>query len=285
MEAATTFNFAQVRVAGERLYIDNLTSDDPSAVRLARESEDPEAVVRDALEIGARVLDREQTGADIEAVRAELEKTSTAVGTALEATTDRVNRELVARLVELFGSGESPGAVPQRINTLVDRVMAAAREDLRKQFSADDGSNPLAIFQKGVFAQMKQSAEMQAEQLRNVGEQLKALEVRYAELKAEKEKIVEVAAVEEKGTAKGRSYEEAVFEALDTIARGRGDGCDAVGDARGEGGRKGDVVVGVDACSGPAKATIVIEAKDRQLSKNGALAELDACLETRAADY
>jgi hypothetical protein len=285
MEAVATPLFSQVRVQGERLYVDGLVVDDPAAVRLARETADLEAFVRDAIEVGARILDREHTGSDVEVVRQELEKTSAHVGSALEATTERVNRELVARLTELFGSGENPGAVPQRINNLVDRVMAAARDDLRKQFSADDGSNPLAIFQKGVFAQMKHSAELQAEQLRVVGEQLKALEVRYAELRAEKEKLVEVAAVEEKGTAKGRSYEDSVFLAVDEIARGRGDVCDAVGDVRGEGGRKGDVVVAIDACAGPPRGAIVFEAKDRRLSRNEALAELDACLETRAADY
>ena len=102
---------------------------------------------------------------------------------------------------------------------------------------------------------------------------------------AEKEKLEELEAERERGTAKGRTYEEAVFDAVDAIAARQGDDCDAVGDTRGEGGKKGDVVVGVDACGGPARGRIVFEAKDRQLSKNAALAELDGWLETRGADY
>ncbi len=54
---------------------------------------------------------------------------------------------------------------------------------------------------------------------------------------------------------------------------------------RGEGGRKGDVVVAIDACAGPARGRIVFEAKNSQLSRNRALAELDAALETRGADF
>jgi hypothetical protein len=121
--------------------------------------------------------------------------------------------------------------------------------------------------------------------MRAMNDKLEKLNLEIAHLRAEKEKLVELAAVEEKGTAKGRTYEEAVAEALETIAAARGDDCDAVGDVRGEGGRKGDIVVAIDACSGPARGKIVFEAKHRKLSKNEALTELDGALETRAADY
>ena len=112
-----------------------------------------------------------------------------------------------------------------------------------------------------------------------------ALQVEVERLRGEREKLEEVAAVADKGTAKGRTYEEAVFEALDAIAVGQGDDCDAVGDLRGVGGRKGDVVVAIDACAGPARGRIVFEAKNSKLSKNVALAELDEALAARAADY
>jgi hypothetical protein len=111
------------------------------------------------------------------------------------------------------------------------------------------------------------------------------MNLEIARLRAEKDKLAEIAAVEDKGTAKGRTYEEAVAEALDAIAGARGDDCEAVGDLRGEGGKKGDFVVAIDACTGPARGKIVFEAKTRKLSKNEALAELDAALETRTADY
>ena len=74
-------------------------------------------------------------------------------------------------------------------------------------------------------------------------------------------------------------------EAVDAIARAQGDDCDAVGDLRGAGGRKGDVVVDIDGCAGPPRGRIVFEAKNAYVPKNKALAELDAAMEQRDADY
>src|SRR5919107_281911 len=221
MELAAPLPLARVHVVNGRLAIDWLTIDDETTVRLAGERGDPVRFVVEAIEIGARVLDREQTEANAEVVRAEFEKTARA----------------------LHG------------------------------------------FQTAHLAATRQIAGQQSEQMRAMNEKLERMNLEIAQLRAEKEKLAELAAVEEKGTAKGRTYEEAVADALEAIAAARGDHCDAVGDLRGEGGRKGDIVVAVDACSGAARGKIVFEAKNSQLSKNRALAELDGALETRAADY
>ena len=78
MEAATSLPFSQVRTHAGRLWIDGLVVDDATAVRLAREreqrGEDVSRLVLDAIAIGARVLDREQTGANAEFVKTEFEK-------------------------------------------------------------------------------------------------------------------------------------------------------------------------------------------------------------------
>ena len=47
----------------------------------------------------------------------------------------------------------------------------------------------------------------------------------------------------------------------------------------------GDTVIEVGACSGPAQATIVFEAKNRKLSKNDAWAELNGAMQERDAAY
>jgi uncharacterized protein DUF2130 len=104
-------------------------------------------------------------------------------------------------------------------------------------------------------------------------------------LQAEKDKAEEVAAEHDRSTAKGRPYEEAVFEAVDGIARAQGDDCDAVGDLLGAGGRKGDVVVDLDGCAGRPRGRIVFEAKNSRRSRKEALAELDEAMTQRAADY
>ena len=78
------------------------------------------------------------------------------------------------------------------------------------------------------------------------------MKLELASLRSEREKALAVDAEAARGTAKGRPYEEAVAEAVEAIALAMGDDCDAVGDFRGGGGRKGDVVVDIDGCAGAA---------------------------------
>jgi hypothetical protein len=162
---------------------------------------------------------------------------------------------------------------------------ARMREDLLKQFSSADAHNPLADFKAGTMAAMRRAAEQQDHNLKALNEQIGALKDEVVKLQAERDKQLEVAAEHARSTAKGRPYEEAVFEAVDAIAHGRGDDCDAVGDMPGSGGRKGDVLVGVDGAHGPPRARIVFEAKNSYVPKNKAVAELEAAMEQRDADY
>jgi len=290
---------ARVHVVNGRLAIDWLTVDDETAVRLAADRDDPTRFVVEAIEIGARVLDREQTGANAEFVRAEFEKTARELDNEFVDRARRVAERLDAKVDEVFGpehghvtralakhfGDDSSVAVQNRVKTLLAEVSVQMREDLRKQFTSDSDSNPLHGFQNAHLAATRQIAGQQSEQMRAMNEKLETMNLEIARLRAEKEKLAEIAAVQDKGTAKGRTYEEAVAEALETLAAARGDDLDAVGDHRGEGGKKGDFVIAIDACAGPARGKIVFEAKNRKLSKNEALAELDGALETRAADY
>ena len=162
---------------------------------------------------------------------------------------------------------------------------AQMREDLLRQFSSADGSNPLADFKAAHLRATKLAAERQERQLAAMGEQMSALRLELAKVHAERQKALEVAAEHDRSTAKGRPYEEAVAEAIDLIARGHGDDCDAVGDVRGAGGRKGDVVVDIDGCSGAPRGRIVFEAKNARKSRKEALMELEGAMAQRAADY
>jgi hypothetical protein len=303
MEAATPLPLAHVRTLGDRLIVDNLSVEDDCLVRLARDreeaGEDLVKLVLDALAIGGRVLDREQTGAHADFVKAEFERAARELDSEFSERARRIAERLDAKVDEVFGEehghvtkalarhfgDESSLAVQNRVRAVLDEVRVQMRDDLRKQFSSDSASNPLAGFQKASLEAMKHTAAQQAEHLRAMGDKLEAMKVELAELRAEREKQVELAAVEERGTAKGRTYEEAVAEALDAIATARGDDCDAVGDVRGTGGKVGDVIVAIDACAGPARGRVVFEAKNSRLSKNQALAELDAALAGRDADY
>jgi hypothetical protein len=106
-----------------------------------------------------------------------------------------------------------------------------------------------------------------------------------AALRVERDKLAEIEAERERGTAKGRTFEEEVAEAIDRIAAVQGDDSEAVGDLNGATGRTGDVVVGIDGCNGPPRGRIVFEAKNSKKSRPEALRELDRALEQRDADF
>lgn len=303
MEAATPLRHSQVRLAGDRLLIDALVVEDACAVRLARKraeaGDDPAGTVLDAIEIGARVLDREQAAANAEFVRTEFEKVSREVEEAFSGRAREVSEQLGAQLDAVFGpesgqlsralerhfSDDSSGAVQHRVRSLVSEVMQHSREDLLRQFSAADGQNPLADFKAASVRAIRQMSDQQGEALRAMGDKLAALQVELQRLHDERDKQLELAVERERGTAKGRSYEEAVFEALDAIAVAQGDDAEAVGDLKGATRKTGDVVVAIEGCRGPAKARLVFEAKDAKLSRPEARRQLDRAMEERGADF
>ena len=303
MEAATPLRPSRVHTLVGRLIVENLVVDDPAAAELVREradaGEDPARVVADAIEIGARVLDREQAGASVEVLRADLEKASREVEQRLGATSEQVVTELRTRLEEAFGpeqghvtrvlhrhfGADSTGAVQHQVRAAVAELLTESRERLFKQFSSAEESNPLASFQRHAVAAIRQSSDQQHSHLREMNQRIGALQLEVTKLQAEKEKALGVAAEHDRSTAKGRPYEEAVFEAIDVIAGGQGDDCDAVGDLLGVGGRKGDVLVAIDGCSGSPRGRIVFEAKNSQVPKKRALEELDEAMAQRDAAY
>ena len=138
-----------------------------------------------------------------------------------------------------------------QVRAAVSELLSESREKLFKQFSSADESNPLATFQQAAVAAIRQSSDQQHAHLREMNARIAELQLEVTKLQAEKAKAVEVAAEHERSTAKGRPYEEAVFEAIEAIATAQGDDCDGVGDLRGAGGRKGDVVVDLDGLLGP----------------------------------
>jgi hypothetical protein len=303
MEAATPLRQTRVTALMGRLIVENLVVDDATAAELVRirseAGENAARVVSDAIEIGARVLDREQAGASVEVLRQDLESASKDVEQRLGQTSEAVVTELNKQLEAAFGpesghvtrvlarhfGAESSTAVQHQVRAAVAELLSESREKLFKQFSSADESNPLAAFQRAAVAAIKQSSELQHETLREMSGRVGALQLEVQKLQAEKEKALEVAAEHDRSTAKGRPYEEAVFDAIDAIAGGQGDDCDAVGDLPGVGGRKGDVLVGIDGCNGPPRGRIVFEAKNSQVPKKRALAELDEAMAQRDAAY
>ncbi len=303
MEAATPLRKPHVRAAGNHVAIDGLVVEDEAAARLVRERQeagaDPAATITDAIEIGARVLDREQTGANADFVKSEFEKVSKEVerefgdnarevaeqlGKKVDEVFHPESGQLAKSLEELFSDGSSR-AVQNRVKEIVGEAMQRSREDLLRQFSSGGDKNPLADFKTGTMELIKAADERQHRTQRALLAQMGELEKQLQGLRDEKEKLEQLDAERERGTAKGRTYEEQVVEALDAIAEAQGDCCDAVGDVPGASGRTGDAVIAIDAASGPVRGRIVFEAKDRRLSAPRAREELSRALEQRDADF
>jgi hypothetical protein len=303
MEAATPLRQPHVRTVGDRLAIDGLIIDDECTVRLVREREqsreDPVRTVQDAIEIGARVLDREQAAANAEFVKTEFERASREVQTEFAEKARTIaehferqfeevfgpdNGQLTRELERRFGDG-SALSVQNRVREAVAETLARSREELVRQFSGADDRNPLADFKTAAVHSINQAAARSDATQRALLQKLGEVQRELQALRDEKEKIEEVEAERERGTAKGRSFEEHVAEAVDAIALAQGDVAEAVGDWKEATGKTGDVVVSIDATAGPPRGRIVVEAKDRRLSSPRALGELDEAMAERSADF
>jgi hypothetical protein len=284
MEAATPLPLSQVRVIGDTLRVDGLVVRDETAVRLAAEHEDPAKLVADAIEIGARVLDREQTGANAEFVKAEFEKAASELN---QEFVDRARNvaEGMNTVITRHFNDDSSEAVQHKVRQIVRDVSLEMQKELRSELLSDGDENPLLRFHKLQIALSKQQSEAQALQMKALADKLEENRLELERLRSQNGKLEEIAAVEEKGTAKGRTYEEEVAEAIEAIASSQGDDSEAVGDRKEATGKVGDVVVGIDGCNGPARGRIVFEAKNKKLSRPDALRELDAARTERNADF
>jgi hypothetical protein len=313
MEAVRTLQFTDQRVElrGGAVVIDNLVVDDRTLVELVERRLEREIsaleTVSDALEIGARVLDREATSAEVDAIRRELERVSAeaehsfaerarTIGDSLEKQFERflgedggamskvldAHSDELAELVAKHFSGDRSTAVQHEVKELVAKALTDSRQDLLRQFSAQDGHNPLADFKAAVVREVKRSGESHDKLI----EKLARLEGEVKRLHDAGEAEAELAAERERGTGKGRAFEQQAFELVEAMAAARGDAAHHVGDERSaSGGKKGDIVIEVDAASGPSKARIAIEAKDEKLSKNRAWETLNAALSERHAGF
>jgi flagellar biosynthesis chaperone FliJ len=278
-----------VRLVGDRIVIERLEIDDgrvAAAVRKRAESgHAPGETVRDAVEIGARVLEREGTAVEVDYVRAEFERHAAELRERLGKALEAGDQQLAERIGLAF-DGDRDGSVQKDIDALLRTALADQRESLLKLFSAQEGANPLFDFKDAMVKVYRELGSRQQAEGEENRRRIEALTREIVELKNQREADERVAEAEEAGTRKGRSFEERVHGALERIAEARGDVAHHVGDARGEGGsKKGDTVVEIGAAEGSCKGRIVFEDKDEQLSKNRAWDELNGAMVERDADF
>src|SRR6476469_3785849 len=135
-----------VRLADNRIVIDSLTVEDERTARLVRErhaSGHPATqTVRDAIEIGARVLEREGTAEEVDYVKAEFGRHATDLAQSHLKSIETGNDLLSEEIAKSFGA-DRQGTVQQQIKEMLDQSAQGQREAISRQFSATDGSNPL----------------------------------------------------------------------------------------------------------------------------------------------
>jgi hypothetical protein len=280
---------AAVRAIGDRLVIERLEVNDPGAARVVQEQvhegHKPAETVTRAIEIGTRVIEGEGTAANVDYVKAELERQLSPLAERLGSVIEDGQEEFVERLANSFDK-ERSGSVQQQIRELLTAAMEHQRTQLARQFSAQDGANPLADFKEGVVRAVKGAEEAQ---LAERAEERKRMDALTAEVTALRERLTakqELDVEQARGTAKGRDFEGRVHDVIDVIATGRGDVAHHVGDQAGETrGKKGDIVVEIGAGAGPGLARIAFDPKDSQLTRPKAWEVLNGSLQDRGADY
>jgi hypothetical protein len=278
-----------VRLADNRIVIDSLTVEDERTARLVRErhaSGHPATqTVRDAIEIGSRVLEREGTAAEVDYVRAEFERHAGELRERLGKALESGDEQLAQRITESF-DGSRDSSVQKQIDALVKQALGEQREAIGRLFSSEDGANPLTDFKAAVVRGFKALDERQHNEGEANRKRIEALQRELIELREGAEADSRVAEEAERGTAKGRTFEELVHATIEEIAQGQGDAAHHTGDSANESGsKKGDSVVEIGGALGSPLATIVFEAKNKKLSKNDAWTELNACLGERDASF
>jgi hypothetical protein len=280
---------ATVRLLADRLVIERLEIADERAARVVRERAEsgqrPADTVIKAVEIGARVLDSEETAVNVDYVRAEIERELGKLNRELADTLESGNDELADRIAAAFGPDRSD-SVQRQIADVVAKANDEQRLAIARLFSADDGANPLTDFKAAMVRGMR---ELDARRQRDREADRRQVEELVREVVTLRERLAAREAIEaeqERGTAKGLGFEERVHTAVQAIAASRGDAASHTGAEAAEGGgRKGDTLVELGACDGPAQGRIVFEAKDKKLSKNDAWAELNEAMAARAASF
>ena len=289
-----------VRAINGHLAIESLTVADERAARVVREragaGDEAAAIVRKMIEIGARVLESEGAAANVDYVRAELERNVGGLAEHLSQLLEAGGEELGEQIATTFGADRSD-SVQQQIKELIGKANEEQRAAIARLFSSEEGTNPLVDFKQALSRTVSEaaaSAQRQSESLREAHEreakaqreQIATLREEIVKLRGEQEADERVAEAEEAGTRKGIGFEERVHYAIERIAAARGDTATHTGGEQAEGGgRKGDTVVELGGADGPATGRILFEAKDKKLSKNQAWTELNDGMAARAAGF
>jgi hypothetical protein len=302
-----------VRLVGDRIVVERMEIADEGTARILRErfrdGEEPTRTIRRAIEIGTRVLDREDTAVEVDYVKRQFEQVTNEHRESVQEKNEEVVQQLdeamrrvvgdessngalgdaldaqsegfAERLAEIFGEGRDSAVQAQ-----IRKMLEERDEKFMRRLSTEDDDNPLAPVLAAVRTWTRERKDDQDERDTKLETKLDEVLAKAAELSGLDQGRQALEEAEEAGTRKGRSFEERVHAAIERLAGSRGDCAHAVGDVAGTAGsKKGDSLVEIGAGEGAAQGRIVFEVKDSQLGKPTAWAEMNGALEARNADY
>jgi hypothetical protein len=302
-----------VRAIDDRLVIESLTIHDERSARVVRQraksGQEASETVAKAIEIGARVLDREEVAAEVDYVKREFERLQALHRETITKQNEEAVDQIDDALKRAIGAEDAPGALGAALEThsgglseliaetfgedregavqaQIKRILERRDEEFLRRLSSEGDENPLAPM---LTALRRWTAERKEDQdARDVKLEEKLDEVlrEAAQIAGIQRGSEDLEAAIEAGTQKGLVFEDAVHEEIERIASARGDAAHHVGAVSNEAGsKKGDTLVEIGGASGPPKARVIFEAKDKKLSRNDAWLELDAELEGRDASF
>ena len=285
----------RVHIKDNKVVIDKLTIDDPEIVEYLAVAQDIDKILVEALRLGVRILRIAQTAGDVEMVKREFESMIGGIGARVdkllleakdslgkrlsEFTSQELQKslrdhkgEIKEELVRLFGP-ESAVSVQKQIDKMLEAQGKNYTQALNQVLAeADNPENPFYKLRKELKEKMDDSVK-----------EIRSLREKWLETVGEARGL---ALEREKGTAKGRTYQEYVFERVESISRVFGDTAEYVADQLGEKGksRAGDVLVTLNPRdTGNADVRVVFEAKNRGITVPAILKELDEAMENRLA--
>jgi hypothetical protein len=276
-----------VFVDGGLIRFSGFVETDPDVVSVIAEADSPEGAAHTLLRIGGQAVAYASMDLDTSVVDRRFDGMTAFFG----STLDRIMAELTEATNKLLD--EESGTLPAMVGSLHEQLSAT----LGETFDADSKSSVIAKLERiltttaeQLGAKVKATLSLDEPESPLARTKRELAEVVKGEVGNVQKEVREIslalagkaaaAAVIDKSTAKGATFEEFVAGTIDQLAGVHGDIAERVGTTVGSAGtKKGDHLVTVnrdDTCGLAAK--FVAESKNTPLSMSKAMAELDAAL-------
>jgi hypothetical protein len=281
----------RISIGPDRILVERLELVEPGLAAFVAQTPDAEraGLVERALRIGLLAICNAGVSVNTDVVRAEFER----LADRMASTQQKAADALAATLREHFADGEGrlprtleqflgdSGSLRRMVSELFDenrRESAMSRlNDLLGRYFDGDGSRLAQLLDPTRSGSpLHQFRGEVSEEFRRLSERLTALEG------ARNARAEERA----RGTAKGADFEDALEDALAALARGAGDALERTGGDTGDAlrSRKGDFAITIDPTrTRGADLRIVVEAKDRPMSRRAIAEELASARGNRGA--